>query len=167
MKMAASPRTRSRPTRFGGDKAKDSMMKRILVSVGLMFAALLAHPANADDPAKNVLVTPVLTTSVTSSGQAIVLPAKDPTVIVSMYEIAKGATLPEHKHPYPRYAYVLDGEIRVTNTDTGKSETYKAGDFIIEAIDQWHHAENIGSESVKLLVIDQVEHANGNVVLRK
>ncbi|MGH6881406.1 cupin domain-containing protein [Hypericibacter sp.] len=143
------------------------MMKRILVSVGLTLAALSAYSANAGDPAKNVLVTPVLTTSVTSSGQAIVLPSKDSTVIVSTYEIAKGATLPEHKHPYPRYAYVLAGEIRVTNTDAGKSETYKAGDFIIEAIGQWHHAENVGDGPVKLLVIDQVAGAGGNVILQQ
>jgi quercetin dioxygenase-like cupin family protein len=142
-------------------------MKRVLVSVGLTLWALSSHAASGDDPAKNVSVKPVLSTSITSSGQPIVLPAKDPTVIVSEYEIAKGATLPEHKHPYPRYGYVLAGEIRITNTDTGKSEVYKAGDFIIEAINQWHHAENIGNEPVKLLVIDQVEHADSNVVMRK
>ena len=142
-------------------------MKPMLALVGLTLGALSSYPANGGDPAKDVVVKPVLSTSVTSSGQPIVLPSKDPTVIVSVYEIAKRATLPEHKHMYPRYGYVLAGEICITNTDTGKSTAYKAGDFIIEAIDQWHHAENIGNEPVKLLIIDQVEHANNNVVMRE
>ena len=62
---------------------------------------------------------------------------------------------------------MLAGEIRITNIETGKSETYKTGDFIIEAIGQWHQAANIGDRPVKLLVIDQVEGAGSNVVIRK
>lgn len=142
-------------------------MKRICMSVGLLLVASSLQAANGDDPAKPVVVTPVLSTSVTSSGQPIALPTKDATVAVSTYEIAQGATLPEHKHPYPRYGYVLAGEIRITNIETGKSETYKTGDFIIEAIGQWHQAANIGDRPVKLLVIDQVEGAGSNVVIRK
>jgi quercetin dioxygenase-like cupin family protein len=142
-------------------------MRSVFLLAGLIVAALSAYPANAEDPAKSVVVTPVLTTSVTSSGQPILLPANNATVIVSTYDIAQGATLPGHKHPYPRYAYVLAGEIRVTNTDTGKSATFKMGDFIVEAIDQWHHAENVGEGPVKLLVIDQVAGAGGNVILQQ
>jgi quercetin dioxygenase-like cupin family protein len=142
-------------------------MKRMVIAAGLALGILSSPAAHGDDPAKNVVVTPVLSTSVTVSGQPILLPTKDPTVIVSLYEIAKGATLPEHKHVYPRYGYVLAGEICITNTVTGKSEAFRSGDFIVEAIDQWHRAKNIGNEPVKLLVIDQVDHADGNVVIRK
>ena len=74
-------------------------MKRICMSVGLLLVASSLQAANGDDPAKPVVVTPVLSTSVTSSGQPIALPTKDATVAVSTYEIAQGATLPEHKHP--------------------------------------------------------------------
>jgi quercetin dioxygenase-like cupin family protein len=115
-------------------KAKEPVMKRVFASVGLMLGILLAHAANGDDLARKTVVKPILSTTVTSSGQPIVLPQKDVNLIVSMYEIAKGATLPEHKHLYPRYGYVLAGEIRITNSDTGKSETYKAGDFIVDVV---------------------------------
>jgi quercetin dioxygenase-like cupin family protein len=74
--------------------------------------------------------------------------------------------LPEHKHPFPRYAYVLAGALRVTNTDTGHSEIYKVGDFIIEAIDQWHRGTSLGNAPVKLLVIDQVPGDVPNTVMR-
>ena len=49
------------------------------------------------------------------------------------------------------------GRFKVTNVETGKSTTYKTGDFIIEMIGQWHQATNVGDGPVKLLVIDQVE----------
>ena len=72
----------------------------------------------------------------------------------------------ETLNSFARYAYVLAGTLRVTNTETGQSETYKQGDFIVEAIDQWHKAANIGADAVKLVVIDQVEGEQGNTVLR-
>jgi len=141
--------------------------RNVKLIVALAGLALSAHAASGKDVANNVVVTPLLSTAVTSSGQPIVLPAKDATVIVSTYEIAAGAKLPEHKHHYPRYGYLLTGELRVTNTDTGKVQIYRTGDFIVEAIDQWHHAQSIGVGPAKLLVIDQVEHAANNVMLRQ
>jgi quercetin dioxygenase-like cupin family protein len=144
-------------------------MKPRIVKVAVLAAGLTlaAYVANGKDTARDIVVTPLLSTAVTSSGQPIVLPKMDATVIVSTYEIAAGAKLPEHKHPYPRYGYLLTGELRITNTDTGKAQTFKSGAFIVEAIDQWHYAESVGAEPVKLLVIDQVEHEAANIVQRK
>ena len=88
-------------------------------------------------------------------------------IVVSIYEIAAGATLREHKHPFVRYAYVLTGTLRVTNRETGHSNVYKAGDFIIEAIGQWHQAVNHDDPPLKLLVIDQQAGQKSNVVMRK
>jgi quercetin dioxygenase-like cupin family protein len=134
--------------------------------IRLAVIVLLAAPAQvAEDRA--VVATPVLTTTVTATGQPIVLPRENPEVRVVTLEIAPGAVLPEHKHPYPRYGYVLAGTLRVTNTDTGTSMVYGVGDFIIEAVDQWHRGASIGSEPVRLLVIDQVEGGRANVVTRE
>ena len=69
--------------------------------------------------ASKVVVKPVLSTTVTSSGQPIVLPQKDAQVIVSTYEIPPGAVLPKHKHPFPRYGYVQAGTIEVTRDPQG------------------------------------------------
>jgi quercetin dioxygenase-like cupin family protein len=63
---------------------------------------------------------------------------------------------------------LLSGELRITNIETGKSVTYKPGDFIIESLGQWHKAENVGTDPIKLLVIDQVAKGqDNNTVLRK
>jgi quercetin dioxygenase-like cupin family protein len=93
------------------------------------------------------------------------VPQPPTTIVVSIYEIAAGATLREHKHPFVRYAYVLTGTPRVTNTETGHSNDDKAGDFIIEAIGQWHQAVNLDYWPLKLLVIDQQADEQSNVVI--
>ena len=102
-----------------------------------------------------VRVTRLLTAAVTAAGQSVVLCLNPAGIVVSIYEIAAGTTLREHKHPSVRYAYVLTGTLRVINTETGHSSVYKAGDFIIETIGQWHQAVNLDDRSLKLLVIDQ------------
>ena len=137
-------------------------MKLVWMVAGL--AALLISPVQAQEQ-QDVAVTQLLSTTVTSSGQPIVLPQKDAQIIVSTYDVMPGVTLAVHKHPYPRYAYVLSGNIRVTNMETGRSDTYKTGDFILESVGQWHAGANIGDEQVKLLVIDMVEKGRTNTVL--
>ena len=141
-------------------------MKSLPFALGLLLAA---SPLHADTQALTgkVVVKPVMSTTVTSSSQPIMLPQKDAQVIVSTYEIPPGAVLPKHKHPFPRYGYVQAGTVEVTNTDIGKTETFKTGDFIVEAVDQWHFGANKGDVPVKLLVIDMVEKGHANVVLQK
>ncbi|MER8422389.1 cupin domain-containing protein [Mesorhizobium sp. M1403] len=143
-------------------------MRIILAPTLLLAAALFANNAQALDASGTpVVVTPLASRTETASGQPITLPQKDVQVLVSAYQIAPGATLPVHKHPFPRYAYVEAGTLQVTNVETGKSNTYQTGDFIIEMIGQWHQATNVGAEPVKLLVIDQVEEGTKNTVLRQ
>lgn len=145
------------------------IMRNILISTTLLLAAALsATAAHALDASETpVVVTPLASRTETASGQPITLPQKNVQVLVSSYEIAPGATLPVHKHPFSRYAYVEGGTLQVTNVETGKSTTYKSGDFIIEMIGQWHQATNVGADPVKLLVIDQVEEGTKNTVLRQ
>lgn len=130
---------------------------------------LIASPLHADTQrvTNKVVVLPVISATRTSSGQPIVLPQKDAQVIVSTYEIPPGAVLPTHKHPFPRYGYVQAGTIEVTNLDIGKTEIFRTGDFIVEAVDQWHFGANKGNQPVKLLVIDMVEKGAVNTVLQK
>jgi len=143
-------------------------MRKIIALTLLFAAALSANPAWALDAGGTpVVVTPLASRTETASGQPITLPQKNVQVLVSTFEIAPGATLPVHKHPFARYAYVLDGTLKVTGIESGNSNTYQTGDFIVEMIGQWHQATNIGTVPVKLLVIDQVEAGAKNTVLRQ
>jgi quercetin dioxygenase-like cupin family protein len=119
-------------------------------------AIALASPCPAGAAESSVVVTPLLSAITTPSGQPIILPQGDARVTVSTYVIAPGARLPIHRHPYPRYAYVEAGTLRVTDTDTTQSWVYKAGDFVVEVVGQWHFGENIGAVPVRLLVIDMM-----------
>lgn len=145
-------------------------VRRCLLSSMIALAAL-SHSGTAgaldSGSTAKVIVKPLASATTTASGQSIVLPQKNVQVLVSTYEIPSGATLPVHKHPSARYAYVEGGTLQVTNVETGQSKTYQAGDFIIEMIDTWHQAVNLGADPVKLLVIDQVEEGTANTLLRK
>jgi len=132
----------------------------LLIGLTLGLRALHAQQSNP------VVVKQVVSTSVNSSGQPIILPRGYAQVTVSIYDIPAGANLPEHQHPFPRYGYVLAGNLRVMNTETAKQQDYKPGDFILEAVGQWHKATAIGTEAVKLLVIDIVEPGITNTILK-
>jgi quercetin dioxygenase-like cupin family protein len=132
----------------------------------ILLLAFGAAPACAEEVA-GVTVTPVTSAITTAIGQPILLPQGPVEVHVSLYEIAVGTTLPVHKHPHPRYAYVLAGLLRVTDEANGRTADYKPGDFIVEMIDAWHRGTNIGSEPVRLLVIDQAGPGQGNTVLER
>ncbi len=140
------------------------LMVAALLTAGASFTAAYALDSGAAAP---VVVTPIKTTAVTSTGQPIVLPQKNVEVTASIYDIAPGATLPVHKHPFPRYGYMLSGTLKVTNVDTGKSDVFKTGDLIVEMVDQWHQGSNIGADPVKLLVIDQIEAGAQATVLKQ
>jgi len=138
--------------------------KKLIWLVARLFA-LFISPLQAQER-KDLTVTKLLSTTTTSSGQPVVLPQKDAQIVVSIYDMVPGATLPVHKHPYSRYGYVLSGNLRVTNMETGQVGTYKPGDFFPGSIGQWHMDANIGAEPLKLLVIDIVEKGQTNTTLQ-
>jgi quercetin dioxygenase-like cupin family protein len=141
------------------------VVMKSLIAPGVLGAFMLAGVfcVSADD-VPQVKVTPIFSSITTAIGQPIALPKANAEVHVTMYEIPVGARLPVHKHPFPRYAYVLAGKLRVADKDNVRTFDYAAGDFLIEMIDTWHFGTNIGSEPVRLLVIDQVEAGQPNTI---
>ena len=103
----------------------------LLWLVGLF--AMFISPLQAHEE-KDITVTQLLSSTITSSGQPIVLPQKDAQIVVSIHDAMPGATLQAHNHPYPRYVYVLSGNLQVNNIETGQTDTYKAGNFILEPV---------------------------------
>jgi quercetin dioxygenase-like cupin family protein len=107
---------------------------RSIFLMGVCLAAFIPS-LQAQQPSE-VAITPLLSTTVTSTGQPIVMPRNEAELVVSIYDVAPHAALPEHKHPYPRFGYVLTGNLRVTDAETHQSKDYKAGDFIVESVGQ-------------------------------
>ena len=130
------------------------MIRLTLVAIlGLAFISTGASRALERAPAETV--TEIARTTKTATGQAIALPQGAVEVVASIYTLAPGARFPEHKHPFQRYAYVLQGELLVQQIDSS-SRVYRAGEFIIESVDNWHFGATVGDAPVKLLVIDQL-----------
>jgi len=111
---------------------------------------LAAAPAAAQPVTK-----PVAAIDATLTGQPITAPAGRLRVTVSETTLAPGGKLGAHKHPYPRVVQILSGRLRVTNLDTGTVSEPKPGDWMVDAVDQWHEAVVLGDEPVRILTIDQ------------
>lgn len=122
--------------------------------------------AQAQGPA-GVSVEPVFHSTKTMAEQPVVLPQGPIAVSVSIFTIQPGASLPVHRHAFPRYGYVLSGELTVSNQETGKSQTFRAGDTIIESLAMWHSGSNPGNEPLKLLVIDQAPEGAQTTEVKK
>lgn len=130
-------------------------MRRVLPALAL----LLATPAAAQ--------APPLTIDATLSGQPIRAPAGDLRVTITQTTLPPGGRLPAHKHPYPRVVQVVSGRLEVTNLDTGQAQEVAAGDWVVDAVDQWHEAQVLGDELVRLLTIDQAPAGAQVTVPRK
>jgi len=141
---------------------------RTIATGAALGASILACALRSDaqEAAGKVRAARIFSATTTANGQPIALPKNDPEVVVWIYDIPAGARLPVHKHPSQRYAYVLQGRLRVASADNSRGWEYKAGDFVVEMVDAWHSGTNIGTEPVRLLVIDQVEKGQANTVLR-
>lgn len=133
--------------------------------VGLVcLAVLLCGGAFAEGPAPQITqppfvpapvrVKPITSTTVTASGQPLAFPQGPGRVIAGEYIIAPGAVLPLHQHPYPRFAYVLQGRLEVENRDTNQIYNYNPGEVVVEMIGQRHLGRNKGDEPVRLIVFD-------------
>lgn len=148
-------------------------MIRALLIIALTFTAGSAFadgpsaPAIPAPTAPKPIVKKLFSGTETALGQKLALPQGNAEVTVLSYEIPPGAKLPVHKHPHPRYAYVLAGRLKVSTGDDAKSFEYGPGDFIVEMLDSWHYGETLGSETVKLLVIDQAPPGETNTLLKQ
>ena len=124
-----------------------SGMQRILILAALALATPLA--------AQPVTVGTPVTIDATLSGQPIRPPSGDLRVTITQVELPAGGKLAAHKHPYPRLVQVLSGRLEIRNLDTGQAREAKAGDWMVDAVEQWHEAVVLGDQPVRLMTIDQ------------
>ena len=66
--------------------------------------------------------------------------------------IPAGMALPIHEHPFMTAGVVLQGIIEV-RTDSGKTHIARAGDAVVELVNQPHGGANIGDEDAVILVV--------------
>ena len=77
---------------------------------------------------------------------------KNTSVKVLRITIKAGEKLPMHKHPVVNIGYLTKGQLTVT-TEKGKVLEMKAGDQIVEVVNQWHYGENKGTTDAEIVVV--------------
>jgi len=101
----------------------------------------------------------------TMSGQPLALPPAGFQLIVTRAEYAYNDRIPCHKHPYPRYVYIQQGNLRVTNHVTHRDYDFGPGDTAVESIDQWHEGLVTSRVPLILVAVEQAPRGDGNRVL--
>jgi quercetin dioxygenase-like cupin family protein len=115
------------------------------------FSLWLVTALGADIP--GVSVETLVKTNQTWDGTVLpAYPTNSPEISVLRFNIAPGAQLPPHLHPVINVAYVITGELTVT-TDQGLKKQLKAGDAVVELVNQIHYGKNEGTEPVELVVV--------------
>ena len=120
----------------------------LTLSIGL---ALLALDASASE---RKIEAEVLAKS-TKDWRGVALPPYSegqPEVTVARVTIPAGMALPLHEHPYMTAGVIVQGTIEV-RTDSGDTHIARAGDAVIELVNQAHGGANIGDEDAVILVV--------------
>ena len=114
--------------------------------------ALGAESGTPGEYARSVVVTPLLVTGTTASGQPIVYPKTDaPEVRVLLVEIPPGMETGWHLHRMPAYAYLLSGSVTV-ELKNGTHYTFHAGEAFAETVGVLHNGKNTGTEPARLIM---------------
>jgi quercetin dioxygenase-like cupin family protein len=98
-------------------------------------------------------------------GRSLRYPDCEPLITSRIITMAPGQTGKVHQHLTPLYAYMLSGKIKVSYEDPGKTtNTYSAGDALMEAMHIDHHGFNPFDEPARLLTVYmdcQSDHSPG------
>jgi quercetin dioxygenase-like cupin family protein len=141
-------------------------MSKIKRATYLLSGVLAAAPAASGHEVPAPRSTVLTRTASTITGQPIPLPVPGYEVVISRTEIPAGGVLPMHRHPWPRYAIVEQGRLRVHYEEARLERVFGPGEAVIEAIGQWHEGAVVGAEVVRLIVIDHVPPGETNMVRR-
>jgi quercetin dioxygenase-like cupin family protein len=125
------------------------MSKKLLALIP--FSLVMVTALAADIP--GVRVETLVKTNQTWDGTVLpAYPTSSPEISVLRFNIAPGAQLPPHYHPVINVAYVIKGELTVT-TEQGLKKQLRAGDALVELVNQIHFGKNEGTEPVELVVV--------------
>ena len=74
-----------------------------------------------------------------------------PEITALRITIPPHTKLPVHRHPVINAGMLLRGELTVIS-EAGDTLHMKAGDPIVEMVNQWHHGENNGDDTAEIVV---------------
>lgn len=78
-------------------------------------------------------------------------PTGTPEITILRINVPPGMQLPLHSHPVINAAVLLRGELTVL-AENNKTLHVKAGDALVEVVNNWHYGKNEGKEPAEILV---------------
>ena len=142
-------------------QVRNALAAALIAATGCATAEEMRAPAAAAAATREIARA-----AATVTGQPLGAPPAPHEVVFSTTVLPPGGALPMHRHPWPRYAFVESGRLRVRYEQAGLVREFGPGEAVVEAVDQWHEGEVVGAEPVRLLVIDQVPPGEVNLVRR-
>ena len=115
---------------------------------------MLAGPsARADGEQAGVTVQTLVKSGEAWNGTRLpAYPRGEPEVTVLRITIPPGMTLPLHHHPVINAGMLIRGQLLVTSA-AGPTKQLKAGDGLIEMVNQPHFGTNNGTEPAEIVVV--------------
>jgi len=126
----------------------NNFMKKIIVIIGFTMLYLAGYSQHT-----NRIVIETLLRSDTSYGrQKLVYPTGDSIeTTVAKVIVPPGASTDWHKHDYPLYGYLIQGELTVERKGYPPF-LMKAGSAYAEVVGVWHNGTNNGKEDCVFIV---------------
>jgi quercetin dioxygenase-like cupin family protein len=121
-----------------------------MMKTALFFLLVLPLTLSAEDKAAPSKEKLTVSTETWTGKKLPAYPSAQPEISILKITIPPGQRLPMHKHPVINAGVVLRGELTVT-TDKGEVLHVKAGQPIVEVVNEWHYGANHGTEPVELI----------------
>ncbi len=121
-----------------------------IVGVGILCS--FPSIALADKPPAIKVKTLAKSTTSWNGDTLPAYPAGQPEVTVLRITIPPGMQLPLHEHPVINAGVLVKGELQI-NTKDGESKLLKAGDALIELVNEWHYGANNSAEDAVIFVV--------------
>ena len=123
----------------------------LAASLSAAFAFCVFARDNAAEYNQAVRSTPLLKTTTDVAGTPLVYPTGGAAEVSGvLVELPAGAETGWHKHTVPCFAYILAGEIAVTQKD-GPTRTFRTGDAFAELVGIEHNGRTVSTEPVRLV----------------
>jgi quercetin dioxygenase-like cupin family protein len=121
------------------------------MKTAILLLLLLPLALSAEDKAAPSKEKLAVSTETWTGKKLPAYPSGQPEISILKITIPPGQRLPMHKHPVINAGVVIRGELTVT-IDKGEVLHVKAGQPIVEVVNEWHYGANHGTEPVELIV---------------
>ena len=126
---------------------KWAALAAILCGMNILYSC---QQTKHEHPVTEVVSTELLRTTQSWNGADLPdYPQGSPELVAVKYVIPAGQKLGWHHHEVMNHGVLVQGELTIIGLD-GQTKVMRAGEVVVEMVDDIHHGENRGTEPVVL-----------------